>query len=408
MELSELRELYEFFSGERELVQAVLKSIDNGQVSFDQIMSGAYISRNLEFYSEDDYVVDYGGNVISIDDAFYCTGRHAYFHTDDTVAVRIGRGNEEYYSLHYAQGNFWEYEDNFYSDEGLNYWELTRVEDSDDIYHVDNVYYNEGDGCYYTEPQNREEYVRGYHNGDYRTYDFDTKTKSKYSIGYEIEKEDIDVLESINIEDFENETENKWRKERDGSLTDEGYELISPTFELNISRIFKHIRGNDTLVKHINASVSTRCGGHIHLSEEGLSGEELFDKLKGYVPLFYALYYGRVNKNYCKGKSNRDLKNENEKYQAIKIHHNRIEFRIISAVTSVDTLEWRTKLIMMMLKHPTHDIIQAYYNVDTRFTSLLRKVYSPERLLELKDRFIQFTRQFEGLHIDKDIKENNK
>ena len=115
------------------------------------------------------------------------------------------------------------------------------------------------------------------------------------------------------------------------------------------------------------------------------------------------MYYGRVDQNYCKGKSNRDLAYENEKYQAIKIHHDRIEFRIISAVPSVATLKWRTKLLMMILKNPTDDIIRAYYNVDTKFTKLLKQTYSDEKLLVLKERFVKFTMQFEGL----DIKDNN-
>jgi len=135
------------------------------------------------------------------------------------------------------------------------------------------------------------------------------------------------------------------------------------------------------------------------LSENGLSGDQLFEKVRGYTPLLYALYYGRVDKTYCKGKCNEDLKNENEKYQAIKIHHNRVEFRIISAVPNVTTLKWRCKLLMMILQHPTDDVIKAYYNVDTKFTKLLSQVYSPERLIELKERFIKFTKQFENLNI---------
>ena len=172
---------------------------------------------------------------------------------------------------------------------------------------------------------------------------------------------------------------------------------------MNIDKIFEHIESNKHLVSHINAEISSNCGGHIHLSEEGLSGDELFNKVKGYTPLFYALYYGRVNKSYCKGKKNDDLQNENEKYQAIKIHHNRVEFRIISAVPNVDTLKWRTKLLMMILQHPTDNIIKAYYNVDTKFTKLLKQVYSDEKLKELKERFIKFTREFEQL----EIKNNN-
>jgi hypothetical protein len=135
------------------------------------------------------------------------------------------------------------------------------------------------------------------------------------------------------------------------------------------------------------------------LSEEGLSGNELFEKIKGYTPLFYALYYGRVDKNYCRGKKNDDLQNENEKYQAIKIHHDRVEFRIISAVPSVNTLKWRSKLLMMAIQNPTDDVIKAYYNVDTKFTKLLQQVYSNDKLQDLKHRFINYTQQFEGLDI---------
>jgi len=113
------------------------------------------------------------------------------------------------------------------------------------------------------------------------------------------------------------------------------------------------------------------------------------------------LYYGRVNKSYAKGKSNRDLENENEKYQAIKIHHDRVEFRIISAVPNVKTLKWRTKLLMMILQHPTDSVIKAYYNVDTKFTKLLKQTCSDEKLIELKDRFIKFTKEFENLDINK-------
>jgi hypothetical protein len=112
------------------------------------------------------------------------------------------------------------------------------------------------------------------------------------------------------------------------------------------------------------------------------------------------LYYGRVDKNYSKGKSNRDLECDNEKYQAIKIHHDRVEFRIISAVPNITTLKWRTKLLMMILQNPTNDIIRAYYNVDTKFTKLLKQTYSDEKLLALKQRFIDFTKQFEGLDIN--------
>lgn len=404
MRLSELKILYEVLDENRERIEYAIESIKQGTVSIDDFENGDWFRDGLRYYGTNDYVQDHYGNVLEIDDAFYCNGEDDWFSNDEAVTVFEHR-SESTYSRKWAEDNcdLSMYRGDYYDSDALSHHSLVYVEDEGEIWREDDAYYHEGDG-YYSYPDRSEEYVRGYHNGSYQSINFDGK--SKYKIGYEIEKEDEDVLQSINISDFEDETNGDWRKEKDGSLNDgSGYELISPTFEFDIKKIFEHIEGNEILVNHINAKISPRCGGHIHLSEKGLSGEQLFDKIKGYTPLFYALYYGRVDKNYSKGKSNRDLKYDNEKYQAIKIHHDRVEFRIISAVPNVTTLKWRTKLLMMILQHPTDDIIRAYYNVDTKFTKLLKQTYSDDRLSVVKQRFIDFTIKFEGLDINN--KDNN-
>lgn len=394
MELSELRLLYELLET-RDRVKAALNSIREGWVSMNDFDNGDYFDFEGMYYSTDDYVISGDDYLCNRDDAHYCDKTHAYWHSDDIVCCYFDR-YEEYCHVGWADDNLTYYNEAYYDNDALDHHDIVYCEDSGEYTHRDDAYWNYNDGCYYAEPQ--ESYTRGYHDGSYKNVYFGSKTK--YKIGYEIEKEDEDVLESIHIDDFESQTGHVWRKEKDGSLdSSSGYELISPTFELNIGKIFEHIEGNEILVKHIDAGISTRCGGHIHLSHNDLTGYELFDKIKGYTPLLYALYYGRVDKNYCKGKNNDDLKSENEKYQAIKIHGNRIEFRIISAVPNVKTLKWRTKLLNMILRNPTDDVIRAYYNVDTKFTKLLKQTYSDDRLVELKERFIKFTKQFEGIDI---------
>ena len=400
MRLSELRILYEVLDDDRTRVVDAIRSIEEGLITIDDFENSEWFKSSSNYYSDNIWVLDYYGNVLDRDYAFYCTGIDNWFSDEDGVTVYEGRDCNTY-SRRWAENNseLSVYRGEYYDSYALECHELVYVQDTGEIESEDEVYYHDGDGYYSYPQEHREEYVRGYHDGCYKSLRFDNK--SKYSIGYEIEKEDQDVLESINIEDFEEATDYNWRKERDGSLdSDCGYELISPTFELNIDKIFEHIESNDILVSHINADTSYSCGGHIHLSENGLSGEQLFEKIKGYTPLFYALYYGRVDKNYCKGKNNNDLRNENEKYQAIKIWQDRVEFRIISAVHNVKTLKWRTKLLMMILQHPTNDIIRAYYNVDTKFTKLLKQTYSDEKLLILKQRFVDFTMKFEGLNIN--------
>ena len=396
---SQAKDLLNHFDGDREEVKLFLKSVEKGFCSIDH--PDCTFKAYDVYYDEDDWCYDYYGNIISSQETFWCEGLEEAFHIDDTRPVYTRGGSITRYSVKYIETSgdiVCDGDGDYYDDYGRDYFNIVYVEDLGEYFPSDEYYFHDSDECWYTYPE--ETYVRGYHNGDYKSLDFTEKSKLK--IGFEIEKEDVDVRNSIDIEDFEDRTDNLWRKEKDGSLDDcSGYELISPTFEFNIDEIFKYIESNELLVSHINAKYSTSCGGHIHLSEEGLDGYQLFDKIKGYTPLLYALYYGRVDRNYAKGKSNQDLKDENEKYQAIKIHSNRIEFRIISAVPNIKTLKWRCKLLMMILKNPTDDVIKAYYNVDTKFNKLLKQTYSEDKLVELKNRFISFTRKFEGIDIKK-------
>jgi len=401
MKLSEIKILYRCFES-REDIKRAIASIEDGYVTVDDIDNGCYFWHERNVYSNDDFVVTGDGDVIDRDCSFFCVLSQSYWHDDDCVIVNVGRHQENCHrETVQNDSDFYYYDGEYYDSNALSRHDLVYVYDTCEVDSIYNVYYHESDGCYRSyedEDEDEDEYLREYHSGGYNSLSFGGK-KVKHRIGYEIEKEDEDVLESILIDDFESKTNYKWRKERDGSLSTGGYELISPTFDFNMKKIFEHIESNDVLVKHINANYSKRCGGHIHLSENGLTGSELFDKIKGYTPLFYALYYGRVDRDYCKGKKNEDLKKDNEKYQAIKIHDNRIEFRIISAVPNLDTLKWRTKLLRMILRYPTDDVVKAYYNVDTKFTNLLKQTYSDEKLAQLKQRFVKYTKQFENLDL---------
>jgi hypothetical protein len=398
MNLTEVKQLLELFDGHKIQVKRAINSINEEYVTIDEMLNETYFQHGSYYYSCDDFVQTGDGDVLDRDEAFWCEGNEEYCHDNYRVCVYEGR-DENWYSQSYVDGcnDLAYFDGSYYDDCARDRHDIVYVEDTNEWDYRDNCYYHDEAG-YYSYPDDTEEYVRGYHNGSYRTMYF--SNRPKYKIGFEIEKEDEDVRNSIDIDSFECETNGHWRKEKDGSLCDcSGYELISPTFEFNINKIFEHIESNDELVKHINARHTKSCGGHIHLSEEGLSGDELFNKIKGYTPLFYALYYGRVDKNYCRGKKNDDLQKDNEKYQAIKIHHDRVEFRIISAVPSVNTLKWRSKLLMMAIQNPTDDVIKAYYNVDTKFTKLLKQVYNDDKLQDLKHRFINYTQQFEGLDI---------
>lgn len=355
------------------------------------------IDRDGWYYSEDEYTQLHNGDVVCSDYASYCEHYEEYYHEDDCRTVNIGRNEETWSECAIRNSDLIYYDCEYYDEDAADRRGIVYIEDLGEYGHQDDAYWNEDDGSYYS--YSKEQYVREYHNGSYRTVNFDNT--SDYKIGFEIEKEDEGVKESIHISDFEDYTGNVWRKERDGSLdSDSGFELISPTFEFDIDKIFEHIEGNRQLVKHINASYGKNCGGHIHLSKGGLNGNQMFDDVSGYTPLLYSLYHGRVDKNYSKGKSNKDLVSENEKYQAIKIWPDRVEFRIISAVPNVATLKWRCRLLDLITQYPTNDVRKAYYYIDTKFKELLSEVYNTDYKMEaLVSRIKSNTLKFEDVDL---------
>ena len=383
-------------------IDKISNSIRNYDVTLDNIINDVdVLERDGFYYDVENYVItDDTDAVLHTDDAYFCQ-RTETWREEETVTVWVSRRQSEMWNIESARINAYRYDGEWYVD--LCEHDLVIMCDGC-IEHCDNAYYWESTGEYHydPEPEDDEDYTRDYHSGPIHEVNF--TDYPQYFVGFEIEKEDAAVKESMYINEFEDVCPS-WKKERDGSLDDEsGYELISPKFELIPDKIHEHIMSNKTIVAHINASISKSCGGHINLSEAGKTGEQLFDELKGYTPLFYALYYKRVDKTYCKGKNNNDLKESNEKYQAIKIHSNRIEYRIVSAVPNVTTLHWRARLIEFIVTHKTSCVKEAFFNANTSpLRELLMEMYPKDRYNVLMDRLIKFSLQFENINVN----ENN-
>jgi len=383
-------------------IDNIKSSIRNYDVTLYNIINDYNVFEQDGFYYDaDNYVItDDTEAVLHTDDAYYCQ-RNDVWYEEETVTVWVGRRQSERWCREAADNHATHYDGEWYVD--ISDFDLVVMYDGD-IQHIDNAHYWESDNEYHydPEPEDNEDYTRDYHSGPVHEVNF--TDEPQFFVGFEIEKEDADVKESLYIDEFEDVCPH-WKKERDGSLDDcSGYELISPKFELIPDKIHEHIMSNKTIVAHINASISKSCGGHINLSERGKTGEELFDELKGYTPLFYALYYKRVDKTYCKGKNNNDLKESNEKYQAIKIHNNRIEYRIVSAVPNVTTLHWRARLINFIVTHKTSCVKEAFFNANTSpLRELLMEMYPNEKYNVLMERLIKFSLKFENINVN----ENN-
>lgn len=390
----------EFFENTTlENYQNVIDSIKENYIKFDRFLSNDYLKDDNYFYDYDDYVITREGDIVYTDDAYFCEYFEEYTR-EEVQRVYIGRGEQWYSERGIERAGLWEYRNDYYDADALERNDLVIMHDGE-VMDINDVYYSENSGQYEYEPdeeEDREEYIESYHAGTSHVHTF--TEDPRFFIGYEIEKEDREVKESIYIDQFKRECDG-WRKERDGSLNDSsGYELISPTFELNVDKIKEVIDSNDTLKAHINAKKSDSCGGHINISENGLSGLQLFEQIEGYTPLIHALYYKRMNKTYSKGKANKDLKEGTEKFQSVRIHTNRIEYRIVSAVPNFTTLMWRTRLFDFILNNKTNCVKEAYFNFVTKLRPLIEEMYcTSEKFAELNKRVIEMTQTYEGINL---------
>lgn len=392
----DIEELNSFVDGNEDVLSKILYSVDNYEADINDILTNCANEHDGYYYGNDYILTDDTNEIMHVDDAHYCEYDEVYIGSP-IVEVRISRRNCEYWSESAANSHAHYYDGNYYTSDAMSDYNLI-FDVNGDIAYIDDVYYWESDGEYHYEPEEIK-YVRDYHEGNRVTHYVNFTDTPKMRIGFEVEKEDTSVKECINIDDFECSFPH-WRKERDGSLNDEsGFELVSPAIELNSAKVADYLNSlPNTLKKHINANYSKSCGGHINVSDESLTGAELYEQIQGYTPLFHALYYGRIENTYCAGKPIEDMKLSCEKYQSIAVHSNRIEYRIVSAVKNIENLIWRTKLIELVMNNRTSCPRKAFYNIHKIFKPLLLEVYG-ERFNELSDRIIKMTAKFEKMEL---------
>lgn len=380
------------------------ESIDNGYIDIYQWANEEFFKHDGYYYSEDDYCMTRDGEAEQKDNCSFCDYYEEYT-IQSTSQVYIRRQTYTYCEDAIDELELYYYQGDYYDSDALEYNDLCEIEGT--IYQQDDCYFYNGE--WNREPEeDDEQFIRSYHyNESPRFVKF--SENPEYFIGFEIEKEDLGVKESIQIREFEDMFP-QWRKESDASLNQEdGYELVSPAFELNVDEIAKVIKSDDVLRNHINAKFTDNCGGHLNISKSNTSGLDFFRSIEGYTPLIYALYSKRLTKDFCKGKSNLELKTDRAKYQAINIKSNYVEYRIFSAVPNVDTLVWRTKLMKSIIDNPTSCVKEAFLNVHSVLKPILSEQYStPERFERLLKRLVKYTISYEGVNPLDDSNENEQ
>lgn len=334
---------------------------------------------------------------ISAGVATYCERERIYTHENNTFWCDYSQENFtcQNYEAHEVVGDCGNYISSYWRRLSTN--ELARRFD---------LYYNSnGEFCteseYYEERE--EEYEPNYNFSYHGSSPWDLSNGEKARIGFEVEKEDFDVKTEFIAYELQERT--GWGKENDSSLNPEsGFELVSPIYPLHES--LDYFQSEFLQVEElINASYSSSCGGHINYSNWDYSQEELLNRISGYIPLIYSLYEHRIGNTYCKAKSPDKLKQEREKYQAIRIKSNCLEFRIFPAVKNVKNLIWRLRLIQIMDLNQTSsakEVIRFMTDENHDLFKLLIEIFSLQKLIQKVNRVAYFSSNFDGEIIDQE------
>lgn len=363
------------------------------QFSEHSVHAGQYFSPNDDDIRKCDYGDGYAHNdeiSYDIDDNCFITYRAEYHNLtwSDYNNQWICTDDDYVYYGYYNGSN---YQDYFYSDEtvviGGEYYADSGVANSHGFYWSERMdgYLHEDDNVY-SDEDDVEANNSSYH-GLTRLFRFDMHNPPSFSVGFEIEKEDSDAG-TICYRDLYNTT--GWCKENDGSLNNNGYELISPAFDLYSNQLEKEVKDSNDLQRLIAGEFSHRCGGHINVASSDYTPDQLFEGLSGFFPLLYAIYPHRVSEDYCRAKKKHEYYRK-EKRSAVYIKDSVVEFRIFPAVRNYNNLIWRRDLMRIMcdnVNKSESDVLKMLVNSNTKLHKHMRKIYTHEALMDRVERFI--------------------
>jgi hypothetical protein len=217
------------------------------------------------------------------------------------------------------------------------------------------------------------------------------KQTGAVNFGFEAEKQDEYYRELHNAVKLAFET--GFKKERDGSLGEGGFELISPVLPLFNDSI---INGAIDSVKDIlKASTTEKCGGHFNVSKVGVSSREILKKVKGSLPIFYSIYENRLTNSYCKAEKFATYLRSPRKYQSFYLKNNDIlEFRIFPAIKSEKILRNRIELMRIVfndLYGKTHNgVILEMAKKSTNLHKFMLNVVCGGSMDKLKEKIKKF------------------
>jgi len=188
----------------------------------------------------------------------------------------------------------------------------------------------------------------------------DGQFESRFGIGFEIEKNRIpNKLATPLIAGYES----------DSSCGEEAVTNIIPLVGKGTLRnkVNNMIFEAKLILEDSYSPSNYSCGGHVTLSCKGLSGEELFNAVKPFMGVVYALFRKRLLNTYCNKNTRLESNYDYSRYCSVLQKSNVIEIRLVSKFETTKQLMRRYELMYELLNF-------AVNNPNGKFSSFLKKV----------------------------------
>jgi hypothetical protein len=205
----------------------------------------------------------------------------------------------------------------------------------------------------------------------------DGEYSTKFTIGFEVEKNQLSrgaVKEYPLFCGFE----------RDGSCGYEAVTHILPLLPASMwrTKVFNMFKQAEKIIDDRYSPSDRRCGGHVTIGVEGLTGDEVRQLVRKNCGIVFALFKGRLKNHYCR----HNLRMESAaapshfngwdgKYQLALTKSFGLEFRVVSKFESVKQIMRRYELFYELVNFSVNSPNGSFANFLKKVEPIVLSMY---------------------------------
>lgn len=194
---------------------------------------------------------------------------------------------------------------------------------------------------------------------------------SKFTIGFEVEKNQLHRGAVREYELF-------CGFERDGSC---GYEAVTHILPLLPqgqwrTKVYDMMYKAERIIDDRYSPSDRRCGGHITIACEGLTGSELLERVRKNAGIVLALFRNRLTNRYCGANKRLDPAYYGDRYQVALVKNNCLEFRLPSRFESVKQMMRRYELMYELVEFSVNNPSGSYETFLKRIKPIVLSMYN--------------------------------